>query len=164
LNIFLAGIPRHPAPLPQTPVQQNHPSMKKIPPRPTIKINNVHNGIIVSWTVDTLTPEHAEIHSYQIYAYEETRSTPSTEAWKHVGDVKALLLPMAVTLTQFQEGTNFFLSLLLIKYLTSIYSIRSKVSFCSTSSRCSPTNGTIFSAKDMVDFSNLLILMIFKYN
>lgn len=108
MNKFIAGIPRHPAPLPQTPVQQNHPSMKKIPPRPTIKINNVHNGIIVSWTVDTLTPEHAEIHSYQIYAYEETRSTPATESWKHVGDVKALLLPMAVTLTQFQEGTNKF--------------------------------------------------------
>ncbi|XP_070501912.1 enolase-phosphatase E1-like [Chironomus tepperi] len=101
------GLSRHPAPLPQTPVQQNHPSMKKIPPRPTIKINNVQNGIIVSWTVDTLTPEHAEIHSYQIYAYEETRSVPTTESWKHVGDVKALLLPMAVTLTQFQEGQKY---------------------------------------------------------
>ncbi|KAL7052487.1 hypothetical protein ACKWTF_004873 [Chironomus riparius] len=101
------GLVRHPAPLPQIPVQQNHPSMKKIPPRPTIKINNVQNGIIVSWTVDTLTPEHAEIHSYQIYAYEETRSTPTTESWKHVGDVKALLLPMAVTLTQFQEGQKY---------------------------------------------------------
>lgn len=100
---------RHPAPLPATPPQSNHPGMKKIPPRPTIKINNVPNGIIVSWTVDALNPEHAEIHSYQIYAYEETRSAPSTEAWKHVGDVKALLLPMAVTLTQFQEGSLKFI-------------------------------------------------------
>ena len=99
---------RHPAPLPSPPTQVILPSMKKIPPKPTIKINNVHNGIIVSWTVDGLNHlEHAEIQCYQIYAYEESNSPPMTENWKHVGDVKALLLPMAVTLTQFQEGKNF---------------------------------------------------------
>lgn len=80
--------------------------MKKIPPKPAIKINNVANGIIVSWTVETLCSDHADIHSYQIYAYEETSMSPTSENWRHVGDVKALLLPMAVTLTQFQEGKN----------------------------------------------------------
>jgi hypothetical protein len=96
----------HPAPLPGTPPQVMKPGMKKIPPKPEIKITNVTNGIIVSWTVETLTNEHAEIVKYQIYAYEETTTTPSTDNWRHVGDVKALLLPMAVTLTQFQEGRN----------------------------------------------------------
>lgn len=96
----------HPAPLPQTPVQISKPGTKKIPPRPNIKINNVQNGIIVSWSVDGMTLEHADIHSYQIYAYEVTGNEPASENWRHVGDVKALLLPMAVTLTQFQEGKN----------------------------------------------------------
>lgn len=95
----------HPAPLPPSPAQVVLPNMKKIPPRPNIKINNVQNGIIVSWTVDGLSPvEHAEIQCYQIYAYEVSTSPASSDNWKHVGDVKALLLPMAVTLTQFQEG------------------------------------------------------------
>lgn len=78
--------------------------MKKIPPRPNIKINNANLGIVVSWTIECLTIEHTEIHSYQIYAYEVTINPPAVDNWRHVGDVKALLLPMAVTLTQFQEG------------------------------------------------------------
>ena len=114
INIFLSKatdnrfvIRSHPAPLPSTPTQISKPATKKIPPKPEIKINNVQNGIIVSWSVDGLTLEHAEIHSYQIYAYEVTKNEPSTDNWRHVGDVKALLLPMAVTLTQFQEGKKF---------------------------------------------------------
>ena len=45
---------------------------------------------------------HADITSYQLFAYQE-RSDPPTvneSVWKRVGDVKALPLPMACTLTQ----------------------------------------------------------------
>lgn len=129
---------RHPAPLPLTPAQAQIPGTKKIPPRPSIKINNVPNGIIVSWTVDALNPaEHADISSYQIYAYEETSSPPSTDNWKHVGDVKALLLPMAVTLTQFQEGNKKFIYIILLcsNQIPSL-NFRSKILLCCTSYRC----------------------------
>lgn len=97
---------RHPAPLPYPYNPPGEPGWKKIPPRPIIRIVNNTSGIVISWNMDQ-TSEHAEIVSYQIYAYQETTSLPSTDTWRHVGDVKAMLLPMAVTLTQFQEGQKY---------------------------------------------------------
>merc|ERR1712037_655652 len=36
-----------------------------------------------------------------------TNGPPTTSLWKKVGDVKALPLPMACTLTQFQRGNKY---------------------------------------------------------
>lgn len=97
---------RHPAPLPYPYNAPGDSSWKKIPPRPIIRINNNSSGIVISWNMEQ-SKDHAEITSYQIYAYQETSNPPSTDTWRHVGDVKAMLLPMAVTLTQFQEGQKY---------------------------------------------------------
>lgn len=78
-----------------------------IPPRPIIKVHKVQAGIIVSWMIKQLTDEHEDIHQYQIYAYEETTAPPSSDSWESVGVVNPLPFPMAVTLTQFQDGKNF---------------------------------------------------------
>jgi hypothetical protein len=54
------------------------------------------------------TGNHAVIGSYQIFAYQETPGQVANPTlWKKVGDVKALALPMACTLTQFLKGNKY---------------------------------------------------------
>ncbi|XP_055702217.1 activating transcription factor 7-interacting protein 1 isoform X3 [Phlebotomus papatasi] len=99
----------HPAPLPPFQNQPSQYGMKRIPTRPVIRIkNDEKQGIVISWTMDDLTDDHEEIRDYQIYAYQETSAPPSTENWRLVGDVKSMMLPMAVTLSQFQEGQRYW--------------------------------------------------------
>jgi hypothetical protein len=57
--------------------------------------------------MDMSLNEHATVTTYQIYAYQESGLSPSQSLWKKVGDVKALPLPMACTLTQFTKGNKY---------------------------------------------------------
>lgn len=60
-------------------------------------------GIVLSWNMN-LSDKYADIASYQLYAYQEvTGVNPNTSLWKKVGDVRALPLPMACTLTQVNQ-------------------------------------------------------------
>jgi len=103
------GTKAHPAPLPPMPnPQPNSPTWKLLPPRPALKISRVANGIVLSWNMNLNLASHAGISSYQLYAYQEsTHQRPDPSLWKKVGDVKALPLPMACTLTQFMRGNKY---------------------------------------------------------
>lgn len=137
---------RHPAPLPFTPPQQTKPGEKKIPPQPIVKVNKCSAGIIVTWTIEQLTAEHADIQTYHIYAYEETIASPSSDNWKFIEEVLPLLLPMGATLTQFQGGKKFVGSLL--RSLKS--SCRSKIFLRSPSSRHLQATGPIQFSSNVV--------------
>ncbi|XP_067003102.2 activating transcription factor 7-interacting protein 1 isoform X2 [Anabrus simplex] len=106
-----SSVATHPAPLPSLPPYgPTTLNLKLAPPKPELKISKVPTkntqGIVLSWNM-TLSSEHEEVASYQLYAYQEGSAPPSTTLWKKVGDVKALPLPMACTLTQFQEGHKY---------------------------------------------------------
>ncbi|CAK1544900.1 unnamed protein product [Leptosia nina] len=99
----------HPPPLPESSKQYQPPNWKAIPPAPEITLAKVENGIVISWKIDNFREEyHESIATYQIYAYQETQYPPSTNLWKIIGNVKALPLPMACTLTQFVPGFKYY--------------------------------------------------------
>lgn len=97
----------YPPPLPNA-IILDKPGIKKFAPKPTISIIKTaqKNGIIVQWKIEGYDLNiHSEIKSYEIYAYEaDSANMNSVKNWRRVGDVAALPLPMAITLTQFAEG------------------------------------------------------------
>lgn len=98
----------HPAPLPLPPTAVITAARKPIPPKPQLSIRKSGQGIVLSWKLPYSLDKYEAIASYQLYAYQETSSPPSTDMWRKVGDVKALALPMACTLTQFADGNKYY--------------------------------------------------------
>ncbi|XP_052760351.1 activating transcription factor 7-interacting protein 1-like isoform X2 [Mya arenaria] len=96
----------HPAPFPMLPANQPTAGFKRAPPKPILRISRGNQGIVLSWNM-AMMPDMAIIASYQLWAYQETSAAPAPTLWKKVGEVKALPLPMACTLTQFQVGNKY---------------------------------------------------------
>lgn len=54
----------------------------------------------------------ATLKLFEIFGYQELAYLPiNTLLWKKIGDVKAMALPMACTLTQFIEGNKYHFSI-----------------------------------------------------
>ncbi|KAF7468370.1 hypothetical protein GHT09_013768 [Marmota monax] len=105
--------PVHPAPLPEAPQPQCLPpeaASTSLPQKPHLKLARVQsqNGIVLSWCVLEVDRSCATVESYHLYAYHEEPSATVPSQWKKIGEVKALPLPMACTLTQFVSGSKYY--------------------------------------------------------
>lgn len=111
----------HPAPLPQPPPLPVGVTYRKpLPPKPHLNIRKSGQGIVLSWKMPYKLEIYEIIASYQLYAYQETSSPPSSDMWRKVGDVKALALPMACTLTQFADGNKYYFAVRAVDILKRI--------------------------------------------
>ncbi|XP_051898855.1 activating transcription factor 7-interacting protein 1-like isoform X2 [Pristis pectinata] len=105
--------PVHPAPLPEAQAPQRLPpeaANTSPPQKPHLKLARVQsqNGIVLSWSVLEVDRSCALVDSYHLYAYHEDPATTTPSQWKKIGEVKALPLPMACTLTQFVSGSKYY--------------------------------------------------------
>ncbi|XP_034387916.1 activating transcription factor 7-interacting protein 1 isoform X2 [Cyclopterus lumpus] len=94
------------------------PTLSRIPPeaerssppqQPQLKLVPSQTGIVLSWCVTETDRTCAAVDSYHLYAFHQDNSNTSAaqQHWKKIGEVNALPLPMACTLTQFQSGSTY---------------------------------------------------------
>lgn len=99
-------------PLPPAPAPSRLPpeAERTSPPQqPQLKLVQSQTGIVLSWCVGEVDRTCAAVESYHLYAFHQdnSNSNASQQHWKKIGEVKALPLPMACTLTQFQSGSTY---------------------------------------------------------
>ncbi|XP_053194650.1 activating transcription factor 7-interacting protein 1 isoform X2 [Scomber japonicus] len=104
-SMVLPPLPAAPA-LPRLPPEAERTSH---PQQPQLKLVPSQTGIVLSWCVAETDRTCAAVDSYHLYAFHQdnSNSNAAQQHWKKIGEVKALPLPMACTLTQFQSGSTY---------------------------------------------------------
>uniref|UniRef100_A0AAV2LJ34 Fibronectin type-III domain-containing protein n=1 Tax=Knipowitschia caucasica TaxID=637954 RepID=A0AAV2LJ34_KNICA len=104
-SVALPPLPSAPAPSCLPPEAEK----TSVPQQPQLKLVPSQTGIVLSWCVAETDLTCAAVDSYHLYAFHQDNSNnnPSQQHWKKIGEVKALPLPMACTLTQFQTGSTY---------------------------------------------------------
>ncbi|XP_074521228.1 activating transcription factor 7-interacting protein 1 isoform X2 [Halichoeres trimaculatus] len=105
-NQSLPPLPTAPAP-PRLPPEAERTSP---PQQPQLKLVPSQTGIVLSWCVSETDQTCAAVDSYHLYAFHQDNSSSNAaqQHWKKIGEVNALPLPMACTLTQFQSGSTYY--------------------------------------------------------
>ncbi|XP_038275960.1 activating transcription factor 7-interacting protein 2 isoform X3 [Dermochelys coriacea] len=83
------------------------------PQKPELKLAQVQNpkGIALSWTVTEIDPKCAPVESYHLFIYHEHSNNSTVPHWKKIGEIKALPLPMACSLSQFTASKKYYFTI-----------------------------------------------------
>ncbi|XP_006895297.1 PREDICTED: activating transcription factor 7-interacting protein 2 [Elephantulus edwardii] len=78
------------------------------PQKPELKVKRVlkPRGIALTWNITKINPKCAPVESYHLFLCHETPNNKLI--WKKIGEVKALPLPMACTLSQFLASNKYY--------------------------------------------------------
>lgn len=68
-------------------------------------------GIALSWTVTEIDPKCAPIESYHLFLFHESSNHRTVSQWKKIGEIKALPLPMACSLSQFTVLKKYYFTI-----------------------------------------------------
>eukprot|EP00069_Balaena_mysticetus_P009821 bmy_06490T0 len=78
------------------------------PQKPELKVKRVlrPRGIALTWNIIKINPKCAPVESYHLFLCHENPNNKLI--WKKIGEVKALPLPMACTLSQFLASNKYY--------------------------------------------------------
>ncbi|XP_012503061.1 PREDICTED: activating transcription factor 7-interacting protein 2 [Propithecus coquereli] len=78
------------------------------PQKPELKVKRVlrPRGIALTWNITKINPKCAPVESYHLFLCHEIPD--NKPIWKKIGEIKALPLPMACTLSQFLASNKYY--------------------------------------------------------
>ena len=77
------------------------------PPKPNLKLTQTPAGLEVYWTYQG-GYSHTLISSYELFAFQDTFKHSAPAAWKKVGEIKSIPLPIRCTLSHFKSGSTYY--------------------------------------------------------
>uniref|UniRef100_G3W9S4 Fibronectin type-III domain-containing protein n=1 Tax=Sarcophilus harrisii TaxID=9305 RepID=G3W9S4_SARHA len=98
--------------LPQNPVLTG--SSDTLPPQKfELRLKQVlkPKGIALTWNTSHINPRCAPVESYHLYVCHDNTLNKNKITWKKIGEIKALPLPMACTLSQFLSSGSYYFTL-----------------------------------------------------
>ncbi|XP_040086129.1 activating transcription factor 7-interacting protein 2 [Oryx dammah] len=80
------------------------------PQKPELKVKRVlrPRGIALTWNITKINPKCAPVESYHLFLCHENPSNKLI--WKKIGEIKALPLPMACTLSQLLASSMYYVT------------------------------------------------------
>ncbi|XP_062957334.1 activating transcription factor 7-interacting protein 2 [Cynocephalus volans] len=81
------------------------------PQKPELKVKRVlrPKGIALTWNITKINPKCAPVESYHLFLCHENPNNKLI--WKKIGEIKALPLPMACTLSQFLASNKYYFTI-----------------------------------------------------